>query len=86
MGTTKQEERSFFWLEGLDVVVLANAGLAWLVGNGPGQVPAGQLPTLASWLVDVGLGADWSGFGVYIAKAVTTGEKLRFTVRLDHRF
>ena len=81
-----REEGSFFWLEGLDVVVFANTGQAWLVGNGPGQVPAGQLPTLASWLVDVGLGADWSGFGVYIAKAVTTGEKLRFTVRLDHRF
>jgi hypothetical protein len=29
---------------------------------------------------------DWGGFGVYIAKAVTTGERLRFTVRLDHRF
>jgi hypothetical protein len=80
------EERSFLWLEGLDVVVFANAGQAWLVGNGPGQTPSGQIPGFASWLVDVGLGADWSGFGVYIAKAVTTGERLRFTVRLDHRF
>jgi hypothetical protein len=81
-----REEGSFFWLEGLDLVVFANAGQAWIVGDGPGQVPAGRIPGFASWLVDVGLGADWSGFGVYIAKAVTTGEHLRFTVRLEHRF
>lgn len=81
-----REEGSFFWLEGLDLVVFANAGQAWIVGDGPGQVPAGRIPRFASWLVDVGLGADWSGFGVYIAKAVTTGEHLRFTVRLEHRF
>ncbi|HKA57164.1 MAG TPA: hypothetical protein VKD28_00990 [Gemmatimonadales bacterium] len=81
-----REEGSFFWLEGLDLVVFANAGQAWIVGDGPGQVPAGRIPRFASWLVDVGLGADWSGFGVYLAKAVTTGEHLRFTVRLEHRF
>ena len=77
---------SFFWLEGLDVVVFADAGQAWLVGNGPNRVPAGHLPRFDTWLVDAGLGVDWGGFGVYIAKAVTTGERLRFTVRLDHRF
>ena len=77
---------SFFWLEGLDVVVFADAGQGWLVGSGPGRVPAGNLPAFSSWLVDAGLGVDWGGFGVYIAKAVTTGERLRFTVRLDHRF
>jgi hypothetical protein len=82
----KEEEAPPFWLEGLDLVVFANTGQAWLVGDGPGQTPAGRLPGLGSWLVDVGLGADWSGFGVYIAKAVTTGERLRFTARLEHRF
>ena len=75
-----------FWLEGLDVVVFADAGQAWLVGNAPGHVPAGRIPGFSSWLVDAGLGVDWGGFGLYIAKAVTTGERLRFTVRLDHRF
>jgi hypothetical protein len=78
--------RSFFWLEGLDVVVFADAGQGWLVGNTPGKVRAGRLPGFSSWLVDAGLGVDWGGFGFYIAKAVTTGERLRFTVRLDHRF
>jgi hypothetical protein len=81
-----RDEKTPFWVEGLDLVVFANTGQAWLVGNNPGQTPAGQIPELASWLVDVGLGADWSGFGVYVAKAVTTGEHLRFTVRLEHRF
>ena len=76
----------FFWLEGLDVVVFADAGQAWLVGNGPNRLPAGRIPRFDSWLVDVGLGVDWGGFGVYIAKAVTTGERLRLTARLDHRF
>jgi hypothetical protein len=78
--------RSFFWLEGLDIVVLADAGQGWLVGDTPGHVRAGTIPEFSSWLVDVGLGADWGGFGVYIAKAVTTGERLRFTARLNHRF
>ncbi len=76
----------FFWLEGLDVVVFADAGQAWLVGNGPSRLPAGRIPRFDDWLVDVGLGVDWGGFGVYVAKAVTTGERLRLTVRLDHRF
>jgi hypothetical protein len=81
-----REERSPFWIEGLDLVVFADAGQGWLVGNGPGHVPSGRIPRFASWLVDAGLGADWSGFGIYVAKAVTTGERLRFLLRLDHRF
>jgi hypothetical protein len=73
-------------LEGPDLVVFGDAGQAWLVGNGPGRLPSNRLPTLGSWLADLGLGIDWGGFGLYVAKAVTTGERLRFTVRLDHRF
>jgi hypothetical protein len=73
-------------LEGPDLVVFGDAGQAWLVGNGPGRLPSDRLPTLGSWLADLGLGVDWGGFGMYVAKAVTTGERLRFTVRLDHRF
>ncbi|HET9384950.1 MAG TPA: hypothetical protein VFO67_07365 [Gemmatimonadales bacterium] len=81
-----RDEGTPFWLEGLDLVVFTNTGQSWLVGDGPGQLSPGRIPSLSSWLVDVGLGLDWSGFGVYLAKAVTTGERLRFTVRLDHRF
>jgi surface antigen Omp85-like protein len=78
--------RSLFTLQGPDLVVLADAGQAWLVGSGPGRLPADRLPTLGSWLADLGLGVDWGGLGLYVAKAVTAGEPLRFTLRLDHRF
>src|SRR5713101_5311652 len=63
--------KSLFTLQGPDLVVLADAGQAWLVGDGPGRLPANRLPTLGSWLADLGLGIDWGGFGVYVAKAVT---------------
>ena len=78
--------KPLFTLQGPDLVVLGNAGQAWLVGGGPGRLPADRLPTLGSWLADLGLGLDWGGLGLYAAKAVTAGEPLRFTLRLDHRF
>jgi hypothetical protein len=81
-----EASKSLLTLQGLDLVVLADAGQAWLVGNGPGRLPADRLPTLGSWLADLGLGVDWGGFGAYVAKAVTAGEPFRFTLRLDHRF
>ena len=81
-----EEAKSLFTLQGPDLVVLADAGQAWLVGSGPGRLPSDRLPTLGSWLADLGLGVDWGGFGLYLAKAVTAGEPLRFTARLDHRF
>jgi len=81
-----EESKPPFILRGADIVVLADAGQAWLVGTGPGRLPSDRLPTLGSWLADLGLGIDWGGLGMYVAKAVTAGEPLRFTLRLDHRF
>ncbi len=81
-----EQSKSLFTLQGPDLVVLGDAGQAWLVGNGPGRLPSDRLPTLGSWLADLGLGVDWGGFGLYLAKAVTAGEPVRFTLRLDHRF
>jgi hypothetical protein len=74
------------FLEGLDLVVFGNAGQAWLVGAGPGRFPSDAIPPLADWIADLGMGIDWGGFGIYIAKAITVGERPRVTVRLDHRF
>src|SRR5438270_102410 len=88
-GSSAPEDEAvkpLFTLQGPDLVVLGNAGQAWLVGGGPGRLPADRLPTLGSWLADLGLGLDWGGLGLYAAKAVTAGEPLRFTLRLDHRF
>jgi hypothetical protein len=74
------------FLRGPDFVVFGDAGQGWLVGPGPGRLPSGRLPHLASWLADLGLGVDWSGFGLYVTKAVTVGQPLRVTARLEHRF
>lgn len=74
------------FLRGPDFVVFGDAGQGWMVGSGPGRISAGRLPHLASWLADLGLGVDWGGFGLYVAKAVTVGQPLRLTARLDHRF
>ena len=74
------------FLQGPDFVVFGDAGQGWLVGSGPGRVPSGQLPDMDSWIADLGLGVDWGGFGVYVAKAVTAGQALRVTARLEHRF
>ena len=88
-GKSRPEDeaaKSPLTLQGPDLVVFSDAGQAWLVGRGPGRLPSDRLPTIGSWLADLGLGMDWAGFGVYVAKAVTSGEPLRFTIRLDHRF
>ena len=85
-GAEGDQGESLLRLEGPDLVVFGDAGQAWLVGNGPGRLPSNRLPTLGSWLAELGLGVDWGGLGLYLAKAMTTGERLRFTVRLDHRF
>ncbi len=74
------------FLRGPDFVVFGDAGQGWLVGRGPGRVRSGQLPRLSSWLADLGLGVDWGGFGVYVAKAVNAEQPLRLTARLEHRF
>jgi hypothetical protein len=78
--------KSLLSFQGPDLVVFGDAGQAWLVGTGPGHIPSNKFPSIGSWLGDLGLGMDWGGFGMYVAKAVTAGEPLRFTVRLDHRF
>jgi len=88
-GKARPEEegsKSLLPLPGPDFVVFADAGQAWLVGDGPGRLPAGKFPTIGSWLADLGLGIDWGGLGMYVAKGVTSGEPVRLTLRLDHRF
>ncbi len=75
-------------VSGPDIVVFADAGYAWSVGNGPTQLPAGKLPALRNWLPDIGLGLDLGPLGVYVAKSVgaQSRDDLTFTVRLGRRF
>jgi hypothetical protein len=73
-------------VDGLDLVLFANAGSAWLVGDGPARFPGNRIPPLDSWLADLGVGLDWGGLGVYAAKSIATDEPPRLILRLTHRF
>ena len=76
----------FIGLEEADLVLLSDAGKAWLAGDGPGQVPANRIPSLNEWKLDVGVGLDAGEIGAYLAKSLTDGEPVRFLVRLQRRF
>jgi hypothetical protein len=92
-GSLRDDASDDWWRPGLngrmEWVLFADMGRGWLVGpqdNGS-SYPSGLLPPLASFKTDVGLGIDFSGLGVYAAKAVSDGaEPPRFIVRLARRF
>jgi hypothetical protein len=75
-----------FGLSQADLVVFSDAGKAWLTGNGPGRVPNDRIPSLKEWKADLGVGIDAGGIGVYLAKSLTSGPSVQFTVRLQQRF
>ena len=76
-----------FHVSGPDLVVFADAGRSWLVGDGPGRIPAGKLPTLGSFKTDLGLGLDFGPLGVYLAKPLGRGANdVTFSVRMGRRF
>lgn len=73
-------------IESADLVVFANTGNAWLTGEGPGRVPTNRLPSLDLWKADLGVGVDVGFVAAYLAKSVTNGEPIKFSVRLQRRF
>ena len=76
----------FIGIEEADLVLFSDAGKAWLAGAGPGQVPVNRLPVLNEWSLDLGLGLDAGEIGAYLAKSVSSGESVKFVVRLQRRF
>lgn len=82
----QRELQRFIGIEDPELVLFGDAGSAWLAGNGPGRVPSDRIQSLTQWKADVGLGLDAGGFAVYLAKAVTDGEPVRFYLRLGRRF
>jgi len=76
----------FVGIEEADLVFLADAGKAWLAGDGPGQVPVNRIPSFDEWKVDVGIGLDAGEIGLYLAKSLSQGEPVRLLVRLQRRF
>lgn len=70
-------------------VLFADAGRGWLVGTPDGTLTyaSGRIPPLSTFRTDLGGGVDFGGIGFYLAKALSTsGEPIRFFVRLRHRF
>jgi hypothetical protein len=76
-----------FHVSGPDIVAFADAGTAWSVGTGPGQLPADKLPTLDNFRTDLGLGIDFGPLGFYLAKSVGPDQQpVSFFVRMGRRF
>lgn len=73
-------------IEQADLVLMGNAGKAWLTGEGPGRVPNDRIPVLREWDADIGAGLDAGGIGLYVAKAVAVDRAFRFVLRLQRRF
>ena len=76
----------FIGIEEADLVLFSDAGKAWLAGAGPGQVPVNRIPVLNEWSLDMGLGLDAGEIAAYLAKSVSSGEPVKFVVRLQRRF
>lgn len=91
LGTRLREGDSgapgrFIGLEEADLVFFADAGKAWVAGDGPGQVAINRIPSLHEWKPDVGIGLDAGQLGVYLAKGLSEAEPVRLFVRLQRRF
>lgn len=76
----------FIGIDQADLVVFVDAGKAWLSGEGPGRVPDDRIPAFKEWKADIGVGIDAGGAGVYLARALTDGQPVRFILRLTRRF
>jgi hypothetical protein len=69
-----------------DLVLLADAGSAWLAGDSAGRVPANRIQSLREWKSDVGVGVTSGPFGLYLAKALTDPIAVQLTLLFSHRF
>jgi hypothetical protein len=92
-GALRDDASDDWWRPGLngrmEWVLFADLGRGWLVGpqDGGTSYPSGLFPPLSSYKTDLGLGIDFGGLGVYVAKALSDGsEGPRLIVRLSRRF
>ena len=92
-GSLRDDASDDWWRPGfngrMEWVVFADMGRGWLVGpqDGGTSYPSGLFPPLSSYKSDIGLGIDFGGLGVYVAKAVSDGSlHPQLIVRLARRF
>ena len=80
------------WSIGIDErpswVLFADAGRGWMrPGTGDPALEASGIPPLESFRTSLGLGIDFGGLGLYVAKAVSTGrEPMNVLLRVGRRF
>ncbi len=71
------------------IVVFADAGRGWLVGprSGNVQYPSASIPSLSTFMSDIGIGFDVGAAAVYVAKAVSAAkEPANLLLRIRRRF
>lgn len=92
-GSLRDDASDDWWRPGfngrMEWVVFADIGRGWLVGpqDGGTSYPSGLFPPLSSYKSDAGVGIDFGGIGLYVAKALSDGsEHPRLLVRLARRF
>ncbi len=92
-GSLRDDASDDWWRPGfngrMQWVLFGDLGRGWLVGpqDGGSSYPSGLLPPFATFKSDIGVGIDFGGLGMYVAKALSDGsEPPRFIVRLARRF
>lgn len=80
------------WSIGIDErpswVLFADAGRGWMrPGTGDLALEVAGIPALRTFRTSLGLGIDFGGLGLYVAKAVSTGrEPMNVLLRVGRRF
>jgi len=69
-----------------DLVLLADAGSAWLAGDSAGRVPANRIQSLNEWRSDVGVGLTTRSLGLYLAKSLVDPVGVQLQLLFNLRF
>ena len=68
------------------LVLLADAGSAWLAGDSAGRVPANRIEALREWRSDVGVGMTTRSLGLYLAKSLVDPIGVQVQLLFNLRF
>ena len=69
-----------------DLVLLADAGSAWLAGDSAGRVPTNRIQALREWRSDVGIGITTRSLGLYLAKSLVDPVGIQVQLLFNVRF
>jgi hypothetical protein len=93
VGWVRDDVRDDWWRPGFNrhaaFVLFADAGRGWSVGapDLATTYAKDDVPPLATFRADIGVGFDFGSLGVYVAKATTTAsEPVNVILRVRHRF